>query len=34
VPLFLKDGPLVRVDLAGTYRQACEELRIPQNLDG
>jgi hypothetical protein len=22
LPLFLKDGPLVRVDLAGTYRQA------------
>lgn len=30
MPLFLKGGPRVRVDLAETYRLTCEELRIPR----
>lgn len=33
LPLFLKDGPLVRVNLAETYGRTCEDLRIPQALD-
>lgn len=30
LPLFLKNGPRVRVNLAETYAQTCEELRIPR----
>jgi hypothetical protein len=30
MPLFLRGGPCVRVDLAGTYRRTCEEQRIPR----
>jgi Protein of unknown function (DUF4058) len=29
MPLFLKDGPMVRVNFEETYRQTCEVLRIP-----
>ena len=30
MPLFLKKGPHVGVDLAATYVQTCRDLRIPQ----
>jgi hypothetical protein len=30
LPLYLKNGPRVRVSLAETYAQTCEELRIPR----
>jgi hypothetical protein len=29
MPLFLRGGPCVQVDLDGTYRRTCEEQRIP-----
>jgi hypothetical protein len=29
LPLFLRGGPCVRVDLDGTYRRTCQEQRIP-----
>ena len=29
MPLFLRGGPCLRVDLNGTYRRTCEEQRIP-----
>lgn len=32
MPLFLKDGPKLRVNFADTYQQTCEELRIPRSL--
>lgn len=28
MPLYLKNGPCMQIDLASTYRQTCEELRI------
>jgi hypothetical protein len=31
MPLFLKNGPRVRVNLGETYRQTCEDLRIPRD---
>lgn len=30
MPLFLKNGPRIRVNLADTYQLTCDELRIPQ----
>lgn len=29
VPLFLRVGPMMRIDLDATYRTTCEQLRIP-----
>lgn len=29
MPLFLRGGPCVRIDLSSTYRRTCEEQRIP-----
>lgn len=31
MPLFLRGGPRVRVDLGGTYQRTCEEQRIPSS---
>ena len=33
IPLFLKNGPRVRVNLADTYRQTLSDLRYPPNCD-